>query len=431
MHHQFMVILDEGSRFRIAKILSSGVKQQPSGAACVEYLHEGWTQIFGNPRTLRLDPAGNFRGEAVSAYCHRQNIYLDLVPGEAHWKIGACEQAVQGLKIVMSKLCDAEDTITAEEALSTAARVFNQRDLIRGFAPVQHVLGQVPDETGRIEIGGNPVPPELLIENPNTEFQDSVRRRAEAEKAHAEWNAQQRLNRAANSRSRPTTDFYAGDLVFYWRQQDSAKHRQGPSSKRGYFMGPARILATEMRRNPDGTLQPGSSVWCVRGRQLIKCCVEQLRRASQREELVESMLEHDQTPWNFRRIAEQIGGNQYQDVTGERPDDTEWWRAQDASLEQRPARYRIRGKRPAVAPPPEDSDEELIPDDERTPATSSRQRPRRSDERGERWWSQVKEEAWESSNEAYWQERKASVEVEVEMPCSARQHGRSPETKSG
>ena len=75
-------------------------------------------------------------------------------------------------------------------------------------------------------------------------------------------------------------------------------------------MGPARILAMETKREPDGTLKPGSSVWCVRGRQLIKCCVEQLRRASQREELVEALTEQDRTPWTYTRVAEQIGGNQ-------------------------------------------------------------------------------------------------------------------------
>ena len=54
-------------------------------------------------------------------------------------------------------------------------------------------------------------------------------------------------------------------------------------------MGPARILATEKHREVDGGLTPGSSVWLVRGRNLLKCCPEQLRRASEREELVEAL----------------------------------------------------------------------------------------------------------------------------------------------
>ena len=42
-HVQFMLIIDEGSRFRIAGVLSKGHKQQPSAATCSQYLREGWT----------------------------------------------------------------------------------------------------------------------------------------------------------------------------------------------------------------------------------------------------------------------------------------------------------------------------------------------------------------------------------------------------
>ncbi|CAE7273716.1 RE1 [Symbiodinium sp. CCMP2592] len=428
-HCQFMVIIDEGSRFRVAKILSKGPKQQPSGATCVQFLREGWAQIFGNPRTLRLDPAGNFRSQAVSDYCNRHDVFLDLVPGEAHWKVGVVEQAVQGLKMVMDKLYMSDEDISAEEALATAVRVFNQRDLVRGFAPAQHVLGQTPDETGRIEVATPALPPELLIENPNTEFRQSVERRAQAEKAHAEWNAQQRLNRAQNSRTRPVFDYQPGELVYYWRQQDASRHREGPNSKKGQFMGPARILAMETKREPDGTLKPGSSVWCVRGRQLIKCCVEQLRRASQREELVESLAEQDRTPWTYSKVAEQIGGNQYEDLTRHQPSVPEWWRAQDPAEETQPVRTRFRGKRAAVTSPVQDSDEELIPDAGREPASSSRSRPRthppgqasfQETLTGTRWWEEVREDAWFSTEPAYWCDQSACVEVEVEMPSTDR-----------
>ena len=425
--HQFLVIIDEGSRFRIARMLSKGPKQQPSGATCVQYLREGWAQVFGNPRTLRLDPAGSFRSQAIRDYCDRHQVFLDLVPGEAHWKVGVCEQAVQGLKSVMDKLCRAESTLEAEEALATAVRVFNQRDLIRGFSPSQHVLGQAPDETGRVDVAIPAVPPELLVENPGTEFSQAVARRTEAEKAHAEWNARQRLVRAANSRGRRVLDYHPGELVYFWRQQDSSKNRQGPNSKRGQFMGPARILATETKRNPDGSLQPGSSVWCVRGRQLVKCCVEQLRRASPREELIEALSQEDRTPWTFTRVSEQIGGDQYEDVSRDSPQLDEWLRAQEPEDEQQPRRQRISFKRPAPPPNPMDSEEELVPDraTERGPATRAiSSRPARrphpygsfAKEAGEQWWDKVPEEAWYCSEQAYWSASTAGVQVEVDLP---------------
>ena len=134
-HCQFLVVTDEGSRFRVAKIVFKGPKQQPSGATCVQFLPENWCQIFGNSRTLHLDPAGNFRSQAIQDYCDRHEVFLDMVPGEAHWKICVCEQAVQGLKMVMDKLYSAEETISAEEALATAVRVFNQRDWFGGSHP--------------------------------------------------------------------------------------------------------------------------------------------------------------------------------------------------------------------------------------------------------------------------------------------------------
>ena len=103
-HVQIMLIIDQGSRFRLARILTKGSKQQPSGPACLHYLEEGCSQVFGQPRALRLDPAGAFRGQAITEYCDRHGIHLDLIPADAHWSTGICEQAVQGTKELMSKI---------------------------------------------------------------------------------------------------------------------------------------------------------------------------------------------------------------------------------------------------------------------------------------------------------------------------------------
>ena len=72
----FMVIIDEGSRYRAARILRKGSKQTPSAATCLHYLMEGWTQYFGNPNCLRLDPAGSFRSQAVVDFCDPNHILL-------------------------------------------------------------------------------------------------------------------------------------------------------------------------------------------------------------------------------------------------------------------------------------------------------------------------------------------------------------------
>ena len=428
-HQNFMVVLDEGSRFRIARVLTRGQKQAPSGAVCTNYLSEGWFQIFGKPKTLRLDPAGSFRGEHMSSFCDRHGIYLDIIPGEAHWQIGDTEQAVQGLKRLMDKLAATDPDIGADECLSIAVSTFNQRELIRGFSPTQHVLGHCPDQTGRHLHAGTQPPEEPILSSTPEELRREAQLRAEAEKALADWTAQKRINRAMNSRTRPLQQYQPGDLVFFWRTQESGQGKRSPGTKHGRFLGPARILAMEPRKNSDGEGRPSHAVWCVRGRQLIKCSPEQLRPASDREELVEALSEEQSTPWTFSRLTRELGGNQYEDISGEVPDEAEWQRAQDVTQEVAPARYRMSRKRP----PPDaeldgleeaDSRELYVQDSpyymgptvRSSVSASYRGTNQLEEEQGHCWWAEIKEDHWHEAETAFWAEQQAAVAVEVDLP---------------
>ncbi|CAE7735651.1 unnamed protein product, partial [Symbiodinium sp. KB8] len=422
-----MVVIDEGSRFRVAKVLSKGSKQQPNTATCLQYFREAWGQYFGMPRTLRVDPAGALRSQGIVEFCDREHIFLDNVPADAHWQIGVCEQAVQGLKSVLNKLCEDDPELSPETALTMAVTVFNHRDQVRGFSPVQHALGRAPDVTGRFIDVPQSVPDDSIIENASIEFQQSARLRAEAEKAHAEWNARQRVSRALNSRTRQVADFHPGDLVYFWRSQESGQSRTQPGSKQGRFLGPARVLAMESRQ-ADGTIKPGGIVWCVRGRQLIKCCVEQLRLASEREELLDTLAStqgEEPTPWTFTRLAEELGGNQYQDYSHDKPAEEEWLRAQDIEQEVPPVRYRLRRKRAA---PETTEDANWDEEDDPTPSAPSRparHRPATSTPQGyadkaECWYQTVREESWSSFDSTYWRDPHAAVEVGIDLPEPGR-----------
>ena len=54
------------------------------------------------------------------------------------------------MKEVMTKLCEHNPDLSAEEALAASLNTFNCREVIRGFSPMQHVMGQNPDLTGRL-----------------------------------------------------------------------------------------------------------------------------------------------------------------------------------------------------------------------------------------------------------------------------------------
>ena len=425
-HVEFALIIDEGSQFRAARILCKGKHQTMSAAMFLSYLQEGWCQYFGNPQAIRLDPAGAFRSNEVERFCDLHGIYLDFIPGEAHWKLGTCEQAIQGVKNLMSKLIQEQPQLSAEVVLSQAVKTFNSRDLVRGFSPIQHALGRAPDEMGRCiqTLTGQSV--EQLVPRAGPEFETSIELMRIAEQAHSEWTAQQRINKALNSRGNRQYQYHPGDLVYYWRKQVSGQKSTSAQQKQGCFLGPARILATETKREADGSLRPGSSVWVIRGRRLVKCCPEQLRPATQREELLEHITqdEQQQAPWTFSRLTQGLGGNEFEDITHELPDQQEWEEAQDSPMP--PAgppetpRHRVWGKRLGEGP------ERQLPDGTMyQPATRQRTgEPELADGliTQECWYSKTTEHSRQEAHETeFWQQPNTAIEIEIQNPDSKRQ----------
>ena len=302
------MMVDEGSRSRMARMVPQGKQKHVSAGQCLNVFKESWASYFGNPHTLRLDPDGSFRSHEVSEFCDRSRIFLDIIPGEAHWKLSACERGLDSVKYVMEAVVQEAPDTPAEQALMEAIRVLNTRENVRGYSPYQHVMGKAPDEFGRF-CGVEHPHPELATP---TEFEDSHQNRLTAEKAFVDWQAQQRLVRAQNSKHRGILDFQPGKLVFIWREQLTGEDKQQNKTATGRFVCPARILAVENKKGADGHLIPGSSVWVVRGRRLLKCCPEQLRRASEREEILEELHSTTSpTPWSFPRVAEELGGNEF------------------------------------------------------------------------------------------------------------------------
>ena len=346
---QFLIMIDEGSRFRVARMVSKGKQQHLSTAQFLMVFGESWVEYFGHPLTLRMDPDGAFRSHELIDYCDRYHIFLDLIPGEAHWKLAACEKSIQSIKSMLEAIVEDQPEISAQEALSEAVKTLNHRDMVRGYSPVQHILGKAPDEVGRFLTTANQRCSELISETPAQGQERSQHLRDVAEKALLEWNAQQRLQRATHSKHRRCLDYQAGELVYIWRQQLTGQDAQQNKAGKGRFVGPARILATESVKDDHGELRRGSSVWLFRGRRLLKCCPEQLRRASDREVIIAEI--HDPDPaatWDFPKVAQQLGGNDFDDMT-EVPSEEEWHRASEPQHEWQPTvRYRHKSGPPAT-----------------------------------------------------------------------------------
>ena len=420
-HVEFALIIDEGSQFRVGRIMCRGKHKTMKASHFLAYLQEGWCQYFGVPQTLRLDPAGAFRSNEVEQFCDRHGVYLDFIPGEAHWKLGTCEQAIQGVKELMTKLTLEEPELSAEAALAEAIRMFNTRDLVRGFSPIQHALGRAPDEVGRCiqTLTGQSI--EHLLPPAGPDHVESIDRMRKAEQIHAQWTAQQRINKALNSRGNRQLNYYPGDLVYYWRKQVSGSHSGQQRQKQGCFLGPGRILATETHRETDGTLRKGSNIWVIRGRRLIKCCPEQLRHATQREELLEHLTQEEdlKAPWTFQRLTAGLGGNEFEDITQEVPTETQWQEDQDEPMPPAPReagqpRYRVLGKRIGEGP------ERALPE----PTRQKRGGAQLEDAlvTQEPWYEKTATESrLEAHGECFWAEDNTAVEMDIQLPQSKRQ----------
>ena len=152
-------------------------------------------------------------------------------------------------------------------------------------------------------------------------------------------------------------------------------------------------------------------MWLVKGRSLLKASPEQLRRATEREELLEGLSEPSSqaTPWTFHTVAEQVGGNKFEDISKEVPDVTEWQRAQRPEEEIQPTRFRVRRKRPATELSRAEKFEEIDIGPEEEPGEAARGRsrsrgkpPQSPSAEATAWWSSIPEREWPETQASYW-----------------------------
>ena len=104
--HHVMVIIDEGSRFRMARWVSTGKGQPTTWVMMRKVLEENWFSLFGYPQTLRVDPAGPWKNAEAEEYALEKNFELVPIPAEAHYQIGIVEGAIRNLKGVLDKLAE-------------------------------------------------------------------------------------------------------------------------------------------------------------------------------------------------------------------------------------------------------------------------------------------------------------------------------------
>ena len=336
--YYIMVMIDEGSYFRVARVIATGKGNTAKWEIMRKTLEENWVGVFGFPKVLRVDPAGPWTSKAAMKYADEKHIDLVAVPAEAHHQIGIVEGAIKNLKGMLDTLTASFPSAEVEELVARSVWVCNNMETERGFSPFQRMLGKAPDDAGRFFKDETQVPlsPALLSDGG---FEEDEKMRTEAEKAFLDEQSKRRLDRALRMGRRGAEVYLPGDLVFYWRNQVPLSEKT--TQKAGRFLGPARVLATETRREPNGELRPGHVVWVHRNNRLIKCVPEQLRKASPFERQIETLQGPVQIPWTITAIATSGGRQTYIDATQEIPTDEQWQEAETSNGGEPPEELRV------------------------------------------------------------------------------------------
>ena len=324
----FVVMVDRGSKLTVSKVLHEHPHKTATWADLRQCLEEHWFPLFGRPKTLRVDPAGAWLNKEVDTYCSEQNILLEMIPGEAHWQLSTVEQHIKTIKGMLNTLGEEFPEGSVRDLMSRAVWAMNNRTLYRGYSPLQHVLGKAPDACGRMfdDDRVQPIHPELMADGG---FQEDDQIRHCAEKAFLDEQAKRRLERAERMGHRRHQVFLPGDLVYYFRMQVPHSDRQ--PFQTGRFLGPARVLATETRRE-DGQLRPGSVIWLYKGGRLLRAAPEQVRKASEAEIMLEELEGAVEIPWTLSHMTVDPKQRAYQDISKEIPDDVAWEKALDEPI---------------------------------------------------------------------------------------------------
>ena len=231
--------------------------------------------------------------------------------------------------------------------------VCNNEEQYRGYTPIQQVLGKAPDEYGRFfeDPTVRPIHPSMLEDGG---FREDIHIRRTATQAFAEEMAKRRLERAERSGHRRLADYVPGDLVYFWRKQVPLKEKTTQSV--GRFLGPARVLATETRKDSEGNLRPGSIVWLHKAGRLLRAAPEQLQLASPYEQQIEALKGPVELPWTITTIATDPKRRTFVDISQEKPTELQWEQAEELPIGG-PARdigaptHRQTGKGPLLVHP--------------------------------------------------------------------------------
>ena len=256
-NHPVLGVICEATHLHAATRLTS---RNPSEV--FDALRLCWLQNFGFPLRLAVDDDGAFKAE-FDEKMSAGGTYLDVIPGEAHYKLGVIERHNGTLRMLLERIVDSMPCTDADDidlAIVSALQAKNSATWSSGRPPYIAAFGKIP----RVGTDLLSDPRALISGSSRSEAQQqSALMRCEALKAIAEASAPSTLRRALLRKTSQQLQLepQPGSLLAYWRWTTRSHRKRG-----GYRI--ARYLG----KDPDG-----KTLWLQSGSHTVKVADTQVR----------------------------------------------------------------------------------------------------------------------------------------------------------
>eukprot|EP00435_Cladocopium_sp_Y103_P075952 s11_g70.t1 len=291
-------VVDLATRFQVVVPLWKGIEIKKVRKA----YRRSWKRWAGVPRILISDGGPEFGAE-----------WTDMLAGDgtehsvtaayAPWQNGTCERAGGTFKTAFMKAALEIEPKTKEEVeelcdqLCVAHNMMTRKD---GYSPCQHVFGVEARFPGSLLLGEHVETVESAELHNERRHVRAQRIRQEARKAFLDADAEDRVKRASQHRSRPNRGpFQIGDQVVIWRKANN--------ERKHHWHGPGRVIGAQVDK-----------VWVAYGSKVYRCAPEQVRHV---EEEIKDLAEW--LPLNLRNLRSTLrqkgAGNIVELDHGEKP----------------------------------------------------------------------------------------------------------------